>query len=146
VLSVDIHRLINSSRADLEQVFRESPGDEIPTGRGQGTLLVGAGTRINAALAWYARRAIWQGKVFDPERGELRNLISPFGIKAIVAKVYPGSSWSDGKPCTVLDYSKTSVIAHWIRDEIRPVAPNLYLGVAYLGKVKVVNFALSFTG
>ena len=74
-------------------------------------LLLGGGPEINAAAAWYARQVIWQGKVFDPARGELRNLITPFGIRAIIAKVYPGSSWSDGKPCIVLDYAKTSVIA-----------------------------------
>jgi len=144
VLSLDVPRLIKTSRADLERLYRENPGDEVPSGRGTGTLLVGAGAEINAALAWYARLAVWQGKVFDPERGELRNLITPFGVRAIVARVYPGVSWSDGKPCTILDYSTTSTIARWIRDEIRPVAPNLYLGVAYLGRIKVVNFALSF--
>ena len=25
----------------------------------------------------------------------------------------------DGKECIVLDYSETSLLAHWIRDEIR---------------------------
>lgn len=106
--------------------------------------MLGGGPGLNAAAAWYVRHVVWQGKVFDPGRGELRNLISPVGIEAIVAKVYPGSSWSDGQPCVVLDYSQTSVIAHGVRDEIRLVAPDLYLGVAYLGKLKVAHFALSF--
>jgi hypothetical protein len=146
VLSLDVPRLIKSSRADLDRLFRVIPGGEIPSGTGSGTLLLGGGPEINAVAAWYARQVIWQGKVFDPARGELRNLITPFGIRAIVAKVYPGPSWSDGRPCIVLDYSKTSTIAHWVRDEIRPVAPDLYLGVAYLGRVRIAHFALSFSG
>ncbi|HLZ08922.1 MAG TPA: hypothetical protein VKT80_10070 [Chloroflexota bacterium] len=144
MLAVDVSQLIKASRAELDDRYRASPGGEIPRGRGTGTLLLGAGPEINAAASWYARRVLWQGKVFDPERGELRNRITPFGILAFVAKVYTGPSWADAKPCTVLDYSKTSVIAHWIRDEIRPVAPGLYLGVAYLGRVRVAHFALSF--
>ena len=34
----------------------------------------------------------------------------------------------------MLDYSKTSLIAHWIRDEIREVSPGIYLGLVYLGQ------------
>ncbi len=143
---VDTSQLINRSRADLDQLFRASPGGEIPRGRATGTLLLGGGAEINAAAAWYIRHVIWKGKTFDPTRGELRNLITPFDIEAIVAKVYQGASWSDSKPCTVLDYSTTSVVAHWVRDEIRPVAPDLYLGVAYLGRIPVVYFALDFRG
>ena len=30
----------------------------------------------------------WQGKVFDGEKGVLKNRILPFGVKAIIAKVY----------------------------------------------------------
>jgi hypothetical protein len=49
----------------------------------------------------------------------------------------------DGRPCIVIDYSKTSLIACLIRDEIREVAPGLYLGVVFLGRMKILNFALS---
>ena len=63
---------------------------------------------------------------------------------AIVAKVYQSPSWLDGKECTVLDYSETSLIAHRVRDEIREVAPGLYLGVVFWGREKILNFALNF--
>lgn len=144
MLAVDLPRLIAAPRADLDRLFRDSPAGPIPTGRSTGRLLLGAGAGANRAAAWYARRALWQGKVFDPERGELRNLITPFGVEAIVAKVFLGASWSDGKPSVVLDYSQTSLVARWVRDEIRLVAPDLYVGVAYLGSVRVVHFALRF--
>jgi hypothetical protein len=82
--------------------------------------------------------------VFDRAKGELKNKILPMGHKAIVAKVYKEKSWLDQKECIVLDYSKTSLIAHWIRDEIREVAPGIYLGIVYWGKKKLIHFALKF--
>jgi hypothetical protein len=48
----------------------------------------------------------------------------------------------DGRECIVLDYSKSWLVARWIRDEIREVAPGQYLGVVFVGRVKVLNFAL----
>jgi hypothetical protein len=59
--------------------------------------------------------------------------------------VYVAPSLLDGKNCIVLDYSKTSLIAHWIRDEIREVGTNLYLGIVYWDNDKLINFALDFT-
>ncbi|MBV8531824.1 MAG: hypothetical protein JO104_10935, partial [Candidatus Eremiobacteraeota bacterium] len=87
----------------------------------------------------------WQGKVFDAAHGRLVNLITPLGINAIVADVYVGPSWLDDKDCVVLDYSKTSTLAHWIRDEIREIAPSFYLGIVYWGKKRLINFSLDFS-
>ena len=74
----------------------------------------------------------------------LKNKILPFGLNAIIAKVYKGPSWLDGKECIVLDYSDTSVIAQWIRDEIREIEPGLYLGKVYWDKARLIDFALKF--
>ena len=63
---------------------------------------------------------------------------------AIIASVYAGPSWMDGKDCVVLDYSQTSMLAHWIRDEIRLVSPNFYLGKVYWGKDRLIDFCLQF--
>ena len=59
--------------------------------------------------------------MFDAKAGFLRNEILPFGLKAIVARVYKEPSWLDGKECIVLDYSETSLVASHVRDEIRQV-------------------------
>jgi hypothetical protein len=50
----------------------------------------------------------------------------------------------DGKDCVVLDYSQTSLLAHWIRDEIRLISPNFYLGKVYWGKDRLIDFCLQF--
>ena len=65
-------------------------------------------------------------------------------MKAILAKVYLGDSLIDKKPCIVLDYSQTSLVAHWIRDEIRNIAPNTYLGPVYWDNDKLFYFSLHF--
>ncbi len=76
----------------------------------------------------------WKGKVFNREKGELLNEVGPFGFNAVRAKVYKDESWLDGEETIVLDYSDTSLIAHWIRDEIRTVGPGRLSGPRVLGE------------
>jgi hypothetical protein len=71
------------------------------------------------------------------------NRIGPFGTRAIRGAVYPDRSWVDGKNCIVIDYSTTSIAARGVRDEIRLVAPRLYLGVVWLWRRRVAWFALT---
>lgn len=130
---------------ELVNLFASSPPGAIPHGFGRGVALIGAGASLSGAFAAGTRLFGWQGKTFDAARGRLVNHITPFGLQAIVADVYIGPSWLDGKDCVVLDYSKTSTIAHFIRDEIRNVALNGYLGFAYLGRLRTIGFALDFS-
>ena len=128
----------------LDQIFRESSTGDIPRGEGKGTAIIAPGADVSDDIACFVNLFTWKGKVFDPVKGELRNRILPLGHKAIVAKVYKDKSWFDQKECIVLDYSKTSLVAQWIRDEIREVAPGIYLGVVFWGKKKLIHFALQF--
>jgi hypothetical protein len=80
--------------------------------------------------------------VFDAEHGFLRNYILPFGLKAIVAKVYYGESWMDQKDCIVIDYSETSLVASRVRDEIRLIQTGLFLGKVYWGRKALIHFTL----
>jgi hypothetical protein len=108
-----------------------------------GTVLVAPGTEIAGPTKKFAQLLVWQGKVFDPAKGDLRNLILPFGIKAVRAKVYKDASWFDERETIVLDYSKTSFIAKKIRDEIREVSPGVYLGLVFWGRTMILHFALT---
>lgn len=141
---LDATQLIKMSQTQLDELFRTSPAGEIPEGEGDGTAIIDPGTELADIAAKFVHIFAWKGKVFDPEAGQLRNEISPLGIRAIIANVYKGNSWFDGKECIVLDYSQTSLVAHWIRDEIRMVAPGLYLGIVFWDKAKLFNFALAF--
>jgi hypothetical protein len=142
---LDATRLIDMSQAQLDDLFRTSQAGNIPRGEGVGTAIIDPGTELSEIAAKFVHIFAWQGKVFDPEKSELRNKILPMGIQAIVAKVYKDASWFDQKECIVLDYSQTSLVAHWIRDEIREVAPGLYLGIVFWDKNKLINFALDFS-
>ncbi len=143
-MALDVAQLLDMTQDQLDDLFRQSQPGEIPKGEGDGTVIIATGTHLSEVAARFLRFFAWQGKVFNPERGDLRNEITPFGIQAIIAKVYKGESWFDGKECIVLDYSDTSIVAQWVRDEIREVAPRLYLGIVYWGRAKLINFALTF--
>jgi hypothetical protein len=132
------------SQADLDALFTGSDAGPIPDGQGDGTAIIAPGTTYSVEIAAMVNHFAWQGKVFDAKAGLLRNRIGAMGINAIVAKVYKQASWLDGKECIVLDYSETSLVAHWIRDEIRMVQPGLYLGVVYWDKTRLIHFALQF--
>ena len=142
---LDVPALEAMSQAELDDLYRASPAGEIPDGRAEGTVLVAPGTALTGPAAKLVHLLAWQGKVFDAARGELRNELLPVGIRAVQATIAKGPSWFDGEECIVLDYSHTSLVAHWIRDEIRLVGPGLYLGIVYWDHAKLLDFALRFS-
>jgi hypothetical protein len=142
-MGLAVQELFQMSREELDGLFANSPAGEIPTGETNGTALIAPGTICTKEIAACLRLFAWQGKVFDPEKGILKNRVSVFGIKAVVAKVSKGPSWHDNKECIILDYSQTSLVGHWVRDEMRLVAPQLYLGKVYWAKTPLpIHFAL----
>ncbi len=92
-MALDVAQLMKMSQAQLDELFRNNPAGDIPGGEGEGTVIIDPGTELTDVAAKFAHIFAWQGKVFDPERGELRNKILPQGIKAIIAKVYKDKSW-----------------------------------------------------
>jgi hypothetical protein len=140
----DVRQLLNMSQAQLDELFTNSPPGDIPDGEANGTAIVAPGTTYTLEIAEFINHFAWQGKVFDAKHGSLKNRILPFGLNAIIAKVYKATSWLDGKECIVLDYSETSLLAHWIRDEIRLIGPKFYLGKVYWEKKRLIDFSLQF--
>ena len=143
-MAITVSDLLKMSQAQLDELFTNSPPGEIPDGEAKGTAIIAPGTTYSDEIADFINHFAWQGKNFDAKKGALRNRILPFGLNAIIAKVYKAPSWLDGKECIVLDYSETSLLAHWIRDEIREVAPGLYLGKVYWGKKRLIDFSVEF--
>jgi hypothetical protein len=141
---IDVPTMLTLNDAQLNDAFRAGVADPIPDGSAKGTAIVANGTSFSPAIAEAVSRFVWQGKTFDRAHGVLRNRITVLGLNAIVAEVYKGQSLFDGKECIVLDYSKTSLVASWIRDEIRLVAPRLYLGLVYAHNKPTIHFALEF--
>ncbi|WP_367849657.1 hypothetical protein [Rhodoferax sp. WC2427] len=143
-MAYDVHQLLAMSQTELDDLFRASPAGDIPDGGAEGTAIIAPGTKYTHSIASIINHFGWQGKVFDAQKGSLKNKVLPFGIEAVVARVYKDDSWFDGKECIVLDYSDTSVLAHYIRDEIRLIGPGFYLGKVYWGKERLIDFCLQF--
>ena len=143
-MEYDAAKLLSMSQTQLDDLFRASPPGDIPNGSAKGTAIIAPGTAYSPSIAEVINLFGWQGKVFDAQKGLLKNKILMFGLEAIVARVYKAPSWLDDKECIVLDYSDTSVVAHYIRDEIRLIGPNFYLGKVYWDRKRLIDFCLQF--
>ena len=143
-MTYDVPQLLKMSSADLDALFGSSPAGDIPNGQAKGTAIVASGTVFSPEIAEFITLFVWQGKTFDGPHGVLRNRILPFGLSAIVAEVYKAPSLLDNKECIVLDYSKTSEVAQWIRDEIRQIGADFYLGRVYWNNKPLIHFCLQF--
>jgi hypothetical protein len=143
-MTYTVAQLLKTPQKELDAIFTGADAGPIPEGQADGTAIIAPGTTFSDEIAKMVSLFAWQGKVFDPKAGVLRNRILPFGLNVIVAKVYKDKSWLDGKECIVLDYSQTSLVAHWIRDEIRLIQPGLYLGKVYWDRVRLIDFTLQF--
>jgi hypothetical protein len=125
---ISLDQLLGMSPAQIESVYRQGTAVAIPPGRVRGTALLAPGTR-RARFVSRGARLLWQGKVFEPDEATAVNRF--FGMRVIRGQLYQGESWLDGGPSLVLDYSQTSRIYADNRDEIRQIAPGLFLGLMY---------------
>ena len=123
-----LERLRSMGPAAIEAVYRGGTVAAIPAGPIRGVALLSPGTR-RGRLVSRGARLVWQGKVFEAAGDHATNRF--FGLRVVQARVYQGTSWLDGQPALVLDYAQTSRIYARYRDEIRQVAPGLYLGVMH---------------
>jgi hypothetical protein len=125
---VTLDGLLRMSPAEIESAYRQGTAVAIPPGRVRGTALIAPGTRRARAMSRGAR-VVWQGKVIEPDQASAVNRF--FGMRMIRGQLYQGPSWLDGAPSLILDYAQTSRIYAGNRDEIRQVAPGLFLGLMY---------------
>ncbi|NHC47449.1 hypothetical protein [Motilibacter aurantiacus] len=145
---LDERALLAMRASALAEAFRAAPAApaaSLPDGRADGVFLWGGGTVLARPTA-AAVRLVWRGKVVDNGRGRVVNRVTPLGLRLVQAAVGPGPSRVDGRECVVLDYSRTSLVARLVRDELRPVAPGLYLGAAWLWRWRFAWFTLRFPG
>ncbi|HEY7611821.1 MAG TPA: hypothetical protein VH764_02405 [Gemmatimonadales bacterium] len=140
----DPEAIARMSRSQLDQLFRDSPAGPVPAGRARGTAMLLPGSALDRAIAAVVRAVVWKGKVFSSATSDLKNRIGPLGTPLIRALVYQDKSWFADGPAIILDYSKTSLVARKIRDEIRQVGPGVYLGQVFWGKRRIALFMLEF--
>jgi hypothetical protein len=143
-MAITARDLTTMSQLELDQLFRRGPMGEIPDGDAVGAALVAPGTDLELPILVFTRWLAWQGKVFYRPQGYLFNKVGPLGFHLVKARVYVAPSWFDQQPAIILDYSKTSLLAHKVRDEIREISPGTFLGIVYYGDLKTINFVLQF--
>lgn len=139
-----VDKLLKMSGAELDDIFKKAESGAVPDGNAQGTAIIAADTVYTSEIAEFVNLFAWQGKVFDAKDMLLVNKITVIGLRAIIADIKVEPSWIDGKDCIVLDYSKTSLVVHWVRDEIRLIGPGLYLGQVFWDKTRLIHFTLQF--
>jgi len=127
--TLNLRRLTSLRAGQLALLFSNSPAGSIPLGESNGKAMFFPGTILGAILSWLGN-LLWTGKIVDQSGHGLINKV--LGFRLIRAQVYHGTSWSDGKQSIVIDYLKTSLVAFFIRDEIRCVSRGLYLGKVYI--------------
>src|SRR5207244_12837766 len=109
-MAVTVAEMLKMSQAQLDDLFTQSPVGEIPSGEAKGTAIIAPGTTYTQDMANFVSNFAWQGKIFDPAKGTLRNKILHFVLNAIIAKVYKGPSWLEYKECNILDIYESSLV------------------------------------
>src|SRR5436190_6270378 len=126
-MAVSVAEMLNISHTQIDDLFAQRPAGDIPQGEANGTAIVAPGTTYSQNIASFINHFAWQGKVFDPQKGVLRNRILPFGLNAIIAKVKKGPDGLNVMDALFLGYSKPPCLGLLRRDKIGPVGEGVYL-------------------
>ena len=124
-----VDRLVRMTKCELLATFEAADSTTAPCGFARGTAIFAAGTPRTVPMSRLTR-GLWQGKEFLPD-GSLVNRVLG-GIRIVPADVYPSTSFRDGRPALVVDYSERSKLLGNVRDEVREVSPGIFLGVTYV--------------
>src|SRR3979490_1144021 len=108
-MAITVPDLLKMSQAQLDELFTNSPTGNIPNGEAKGTAIVAPGTTYTEDIAEFINHFAWQVKLFESQKGLLRNEILPFGLCARIGETCKAPSWLANKECIVLDYSETSL-------------------------------------
>jgi hypothetical protein len=112
---------------ELQQIFASAEGCTFPSGFGRGEVLLRTDPR-HARLKARMTNRVWKGKRFE-EDGYFINQWLCF--RALHSYVCQGPSWLDGRPCVILEYPPDTPLFGNTRDELREVAPGVWLGMWY---------------
>jgi len=114
----------------LRAFYSAAPAGLMPAGYHEGFVLLGD---FYSTLL----EALWGGKTFNADG----SVVNHGGIsEGLTGKAYFGKSALDGKPSIIVEYPNT--LFALIKDEIRQVAPGVWIGYAVLGTLPISTFGL----
>src|SRR5262249_4685180 len=96
-----LEQLAKMSWPDLEQLYRHAAPAHVPPGFLRGKAVYCQESRLAGPRA-AVTNFLWHGKHF---RDDCTLVNQWCGFKAIKARVYPDTSWLDGGPALIMDYS-----------------------------------------
>jgi hypothetical protein len=128
---LSLEQLTKLDWPQLEELYRQAEPGTVPEGYLRGRAIYGPDSKF-AGTRSKVTHLLWHGKHFDSADSTLINQWC--GFRAIRAKVCYGPSWLDDRPSIIMDYHETSRVWVDVRDEVREVAPGLYLGRMYRRK------------
>jgi hypothetical protein len=107
-----------------EALFRNSALGCAPLGPTRGIIVCADGKhpRRKARL----QGVVWKGKTFHADGSFTNRWLG--GLRAISEHVRVEPSWLDGEPCLVMEYAPDAPVFANVRDEVRQLAPDLWLG------------------
>lgn len=110
-----------------EALFRQGNVDCGPHGPTRGTVLYADGKhpRVKARL----QGIVWKGKTFHDDGTFTNRWLG--GVQAVSADTRVEPSWLDGQPCLVMQYAPNAPVFGNVRDEVRQIAPDMWLGRSY---------------
>jgi hypothetical protein len=125
------HSLVSLKRMtphELEALYAQAAPGPLPVGRARGHVLILTGKHCPCLAARLANLG-WKGKTFAADGCFVNQWLG--GVRAIESQARLGPSLYDGQPAIVMEYAPGTPLLGNIRDEIRAVAPGLYLGLLH---------------
>ena len=124
-LTVDDLRKMD--RCQLEELFSGAELGRPFVGKARGKLvhLADRLPRIKMRLS----DLVWRGKSATPDGCFSNRWIG--GIERIGSDYVIGPSWLDGRPAVIMEYAPGTPLFANMHDELREVAPGLYMGPVY---------------
>ncbi len=110
-----------------EALFRQGTLGCGPLGSTRGVVLYAHGK--HPCLKARLQGLIWKGKTFHGDATFTNRWLG--GVHAVSAGVEVEPSWLDGQPCYVMQYASNARVFANVRDELRQIAPDVWLGHSY---------------
>ncbi len=121
--------LKNRCPSELWNLFTHCEVGNVPVGDLDGQVLY-VTDRFGGAKVWCSN-LVWRGKNVGLDTYTANRWIG--NQRRIGACHIIGPSWVDGRPAITLDYPRGTPIFSNMHDEIREIAPGLYLGLMFDG-------------